>query len=159
MGLPKWLIPINKETIIMLTIRIHRMKSEKGITLIELLVVIVIVGILAAIAIPVYTSYLQRARRADAKTALEQVRAVQEMWRAEKGCYANTGGAAAARLQLQTTMGAPPTTVGYYNWSFTGILSANTFTAQSVPFGSQTTDGTLTINQNDVKLPADKWAK
>ena len=65
------------------------MKQGKGITLIELLVVILIVGILAAIAIPGYTSYLQRARRADAKTALEQVRATQEMWRAEKGSYAN----------------------------------------------------------------------
>jgi len=137
----------------MLTIRIHRMKSEKGITLIELLVVIVIVGILAAIAIPVYTSYLQRARRADAKTTLEQVRAVQEMWRAEKGSYSTV------QAELQTTMGAPPTTVGYYNWSFTGTLNATSFTAQAVPFGSQANDGTLTINQNDVKLPADKWAK
>jgi type IV pilus assembly protein PilE len=132
-------------------------KSKKGITLIELLVVIVIVGILAAVAIPIYTNYLQRARRADAKTALEQVRAAQEMWRAEKGTYATDGGGT-AEAKLQTTMGAPPTTVGYYNWSF-AVKAATSFTAQAVPFGSQATDGTLTIDQNAVKLPADKWAK
>ena len=64
-----------------------RIHNNKGITLLELLVVIVIVGILAAIAIPSYNGYLVRARRADAKTVMEQVRAAQEMWRAERGCY------------------------------------------------------------------------
>ena len=128
-------------------------RSKKGITLIELLVVMLIVAVLAAIAIPSYTGYMRRTRRADAKTALEQVRASQEMWRAEKGSYS------IVQAELQTTMGAPPTTVGYYNWSFTGTLNATSFTAQAVPFGSQAGDGTLTINQNAVKLPADKWAR
>jgi len=64
-----------------------RIQNRNGFTLVELLVVVVIIAILAAIAIPLYTNYLQRARRADAKTALEQVRAAQEMWRAEKGVY------------------------------------------------------------------------
>jgi len=77
------------------------MKSKKGITLIELLIVIIIVGILAAIAIPMYTNYLQRARRADAKTALEQLRAAQEMFRAEKGSYSTDIN------QLRNTWGVP----------------------------------------------------
>lgn len=127
------------------------MRSNKGITLIELLVVIMIVGILAAIAIPFYTNYIQRARRADAKTALEQVRATQEMWRAEKGSYS------LSIAQLQTTMGAPQTTISpYYTWSYT-VVNANAFTAQAVPQGSQTSDkgGTLFISQ-DQKWSIDK---
>lgn len=125
--------------------------NKKGITLIELLVVIVIVGILAAIAIPAYTNYLQRARRVDAKTALEQLRAAQEMWRAEKGSYS------VSVAELQNTMSAPATSISnYYTWGFT-VLNANSFTAQAVPQGSQISDigGTLFISQ-DQKWSIDK---
>ena len=129
------------------------MKS-KGFTLIELLIVVAIIGILAAIAIPSYTNYLRRGRRADAKTALEQVRAAQEMWRAEKGGYSTNQAA------LQTTMGAPPTQISnYYTWQFSGVLNANSYTAQAVATGSQTVDGNLFINNQGTKTPADKWAK
>jgi type IV pilus assembly protein PilE len=116
--------------------------------------VVVIIGILAAIAIPSYRGYLQRGRRADAKTALEQVRAAQEMWRAEKGGYSTVQAA------LQTTMGAPATAISnYYTWGFSGTLNANSWTAQAVAIGSQTTDGDLFINNRGTKTPADKWAK
>jgi type IV pilus assembly protein PilE len=134
------------------------MKSNRGITLIELLVVIVIVGILAAIAVPVYTNYMQRARRADAKTALEQLRAAQEMFRAERGRYANDGDDGNAILVLRNTWGVPATS-GDYNLSFV-ITNANTYTAQAAPFTArQLSDGNLFINQDGIKTPADKWAK
>jgi len=130
------------------------MNQEKGITLIELLIITVIIGVLAAIAIPGYTGYLQRARRADAKTALEHVRAAQEMWRAEHGAYS------VSIAELQTTMGAPPTAISnYYNWQFSGTLTANTWTAQAVAVGSQATDGDLFINFLGNKTPANKWGK
>ena len=67
--------------------KLENMMNRRGITLIELLLVIIIVGILAAVAIPSYRDYMVRARRADAKTALEQLRASQEMFRAERGSY------------------------------------------------------------------------
>ena len=132
------------------------MGSNKGITLIELLVVIVIVGILAAIAIPGYTTYMQRARRTDAKGALEQLRAAQEMWRAEKGAYRIGADAIAT---LASTMGGPAARVGDYDLTFT-VLLANTFTAQAAPWTArQATDGNLTINHLGEKVPAEKWAK
>jgi len=136
------------------------MKQEKGITLIELLIVIVIVGILAAVSVPLYTGYMQRARRSDAKVALEQVRAAQEMWRAENGAYATDAGGNTAETRLISTMGAPATTISpYYTWDFVAGHDANTFTAQAIPTGSQVGDGTLTIDQDGDKQPPDKWTK
>jgi type IV pilus assembly protein PilE len=142
-------------------------RSIKGITLIELLIVILIVGILAAIAIPVYTNYMQRARRADAKTALEQVRAAQEMWRAERGTYAIDAGGNTAETILQNTMGASASAIGLdYTWVFTN-KTATAFTAQATPISArQLSDGWLSIDNNGVKTdqdgkvwPEGKWAK
>jgi len=126
-------------------------KEKKGLTLIELLIVIVVVGILASIAVPIYTGYMVRARRADAKTALEQLRASEEMWRAEKGGYSND------LTELRNTMGAPPATVGAY--TVTLAATATTFTGTATPAGGQAPDGPLTIDHNGAKLPVDKWAK
>ena len=149
--------------------------NNKGITLIELLVVIGIVGILAAIAIPSYNSYMVRARRSDAKTVLEQVRAAQEMWRAERGSYAIDGGGATAEVRLQTTMGVPGSPIGGasgdYTWALT-VKTGTTFTARATPTSArQAADGWLQIDQDGTKTdeagfgiysypdPRCKWSK
>jgi prepilin-type N-terminal cleavage/methylation domain-containing protein len=139
--------------------------SKKGITLIELLIVIVIVGILAAIAIPSYTGYMVRARRADAKTALEQFRAAQEMHRAERGGYANDtanpGLYANPISALRNTWGVPAV-AGDYNIVFNAaaVLTPNSFTAEAQPWNArQIGDGSLFIDNRGNKTPADKWAK
>jgi len=134
-------------------LRIQKVKSRVGLTLIELLIVIVIVGVLAAIAVPLYSGYMTRARRADAKTALEQLRAAQEMRRAERGSYETD------IVALRTTWGGPGATVGDYNITMV-VIVPSTFTGTATPnTARQTSDGALTINQDGVKLPTDKWAK
>jgi type IV pilus assembly protein PilA len=48
--------------------KLNRKKNQKGFTLVELLIVIAIIGILAAIAIPQFSSYRQKAYMAVAKS-------------------------------------------------------------------------------------------
>ena len=99
-------------------------KGEKGVTLLELMIVVVCVGILAAIAIPAYNDYITRARRSDAFTALETVRAAQEMYRAERGFYA---GAISSLSGCASTMAGDNYTIGVTrtdNTHYTALATA-----------------------------------
>ena len=64
-----------------------RSVAQHGFTLIELMVVVVIVGILAAIALPAYQQQVAKGRRADAVTALSGILQAQERRRSNNGTY------------------------------------------------------------------------
>jgi type IV pilus assembly protein PilA len=64
-----------------------RDRTENGFTLIELLVVIVIIGILATIAIPVYLKQRQKAWDGAVLTDLRNASIAQETWLTEASQY------------------------------------------------------------------------
>jgi prepilin-type N-terminal cleavage/methylation domain-containing protein len=68
---------------------IQRKQDDKGFTLIELLVVIIIIGILAAIALPAFLNQANKAKQSEAKTNVGSMNRAQQAFFLEKGCMAD----------------------------------------------------------------------
>ena len=64
------------------------MKNNKGFTLVELLVVVLIIGILAAMAMPAYFKAVERARASEADTLICAVVNAQNRYKMKTGKYA-----------------------------------------------------------------------
>ena len=66
------------------------MTNRKGFTLIELLVVVLIIGILAAMAMPAYFKAVERSRVAEAETMIGTVVQAQQRYKMKTGRYTTT---------------------------------------------------------------------
>lgn len=108
----------------------HRRPDADGYTLIEMMIVVAIIGILAAIAIPSFQSYLMRARTTEAVTFLGEIRQRQESYRAEFGQYCSVSAAPGSPPESGTwapsTLPANGTVVGWSgtpgDWSQLGAV-------------------------------------
>ncbi len=67
---------------------LNKKNGEKGFTLIELLVVIIIIGILAAIALPSFLNQAAKARQSEAKTYVGSMNRSQQAYYLEKQQFA-----------------------------------------------------------------------
>ena len=67
---------------------LNKKNGEKGFTLIELLVVIIIIGILAAIALPSFLNQTTKAKQSEAKTYVATISKTQQAYFTEKGTFA-----------------------------------------------------------------------
>jgi prepilin-type N-terminal cleavage/methylation domain-containing protein len=106
--------------------------SRKGFTLIELLIVVVIIGILAAIAIPKFANTKAKSILASMKTDLRNLATAQESYYFDNATYALTHGP----VQAAGVVGFNPTP-GNVIGAFTNV-TVNGYTAT-------VTNGALTV--------------
>jgi type IV pilus assembly protein PilE len=138
---------------------IMKKRITKGFTLIELMIVVAVISILAAIAVPSYSRYVQRSHRAEAKNLLSAVAQRLEQNYTLSGSYARTQGAVADDIANASIVawGMDQTPIGSavrYNVTFVaGEPTATTFALQATPAGPQATDtcGVLTLNNRNSK--------
>jgi prepilin-type N-terminal cleavage/methylation domain-containing protein len=80
-----------------------RAAARKGFTLIELLIVVVIIGILAAVAIPKFANTKEKAYIANMKSDLKNLSSVQESFFSDSNKYGATASITAAPYSFQAS--------------------------------------------------------
>src|SRR5215204_3739536 len=87
----------------------QRAQSEKGFTLIELLVVILIIGILAAIALPAFINQRSKAQDTEAKSAARTAQTAMETFYTDEQTYVGADEAAVRKIEPALSEGVAGT--------------------------------------------------
>jgi len=130
------------------------MKKNRGFTLIEILIVMVVIGILAAIAVPSYNKQLIRGTRSNAQ-ALMMDMANKELFYLQSQRQYTTDYVNDLKVAL------PSEVSNFYTVTITTVPTATppTFliTASPISGTRQATDGDITLDSTGTKAPAGKW--
>jgi prepilin-type N-terminal cleavage/methylation domain-containing protein len=125
------------------------MFNRRGFTLIELLIVVVIIGILAAIAIPKFAATKDKAKLASVKTDVRNTETAEEAYFSDFSTYGNFASLQAASnftLSTGNTGTVTPSASGYtVNYNNTTITAGITSCKVQVGAGATTgVDGVIT---------------
>lgn len=107
--------------------QMRKIRDTQGFTLIELMIVVVIIGILAAIAIPRFTAVSDQAKQAEASPILKQMCSLADAVKLKNGAYP----AAIADLDGWADPGAKYFSFGYANGVATATAGGGTLGAQA----------------------------
>lgn len=139
------------------------MKRSFGFTLIELIIAVVIVGILTAIALPSYRSYIVRAARTECKGVMLDMAQNQERYYTNNGTYLNVVAPPATPANFQNYSGADMASRKYDITVGPGTIADNTqtigaaFTISATPSNgfADSLCGTLKLDSTGAKSSND----
>ena len=101
---------------------IARKQQHKGFTLLELLIVVILMGVLAAVALPNLLGQVSKGRQAEAKNNLGTINRAQQAYRLEKATFGYIGG----NINLNSGNGTLPVKLQgkYYRFSDVRVTNA-----------------------------------
>ena len=120
------------------------MKKAAGFTLVEIMIVMVLIGVLAAIALPSYQQSVVNSRRADAMAVLQGLSQAMERYYTETGTY--TGASTALYSSKSPFEGAAV----YYNLTISELNSGD-YILLATPANGQVGDGILTLTNTGLR--------
>jgi len=136
----------------------HR-RSNRGFTLVELLIVVMVVGILAAVAIPMYQIVPERSRATEAMSGLGLARKAMRAHYAEHGTYEHASFTDGALVTVGGVLGVTDSDLlgRWFSaecYTFDGAPGANTYTIKCdgdhsvAPYAAEAAGIVRTINQD-----------
>lgn len=131
------------------------MKTTKGFTLIELMIVVAIIGLLSMIAIPNFSRYVAKAKRAEAYMNLNSIYAAQKAYWAENGQYTTIlNGAGGAGWKPQGYHGGGASEQFYYTYGFAGGGEGASYFTGKLQTSSSSLAGSRADTQGFVAIAA-----
>ncbi len=131
------------------------MYKQRGFTLVEMMTAVVVIGILSAIAIPSYSYYMMKTKRADAKIALTSSAQQLERCFSRFNSYNPTApNPACITLPYTTPKGTYTVDQDAAAAGGASGLATNAFYLKATPIGNQAKDthcGTFKINSANVQ--------
>ena len=121
--------------------------AERGFTLIELLVVMIIIGILASIAIPIFLGQRQKGYDAQAKVDLHSAAIAEESYFVEQQTYINVPTATTQPAVLASNgfrMSSKTIDITVWTYPVGSTTGGSTTTQQSGSFCIRVTSGSTT---------------
>ena len=121
------------------------LRNKKGFTLIELLIVVVIIGILAAIAIPKFANTKEKAYVASMKSDLRNLITAQEAYFSDNNStYASSTGSLGTSYKASSGVTVTMGTVTNTGWGATSSHSSTAKTCSIAVGGTSTNEGVPT---------------